>query len=113
LNNFSEKILRLRNWEREFFPKNASCLFYDVIFAIASHRYMQKDLSVKDLCTLIPHSPRAIKYAADHLVEDGWCYWQNSQADRRVRYLISTDKLFELISQYEAEFAAVLLKREM
>ncbi len=102
--SFSAALLRLRDWERSNFPNRGHRITFDIVISVASHESSSKKLTLKELQSMLPYSPRTIKYEVSRLIEEGWFQLERSLSDRRSKYVSVSLKLKKLLLIYKENF---------
>ena len=71
-NNFViiEAIFNLHQWVKENLPIENSLIAYDLILLLSIHSYSNNTVSVKNLFASLPHSPTAVRYHYQRLLND-------------------------------------------
>jgi hypothetical protein len=99
--NFAEFLWQARKWEYANFPSSQSRILFDILLLVEAYDIKNKNLSIKELQSLLPYSDRGVRYAVKNLIETEYCTLDTSCNDKRVRSLKSTNKLKILFDSYE------------
>jgi hypothetical protein len=99
--NFAEFLWRTREWEYANFPTSQSRILFDILVLVEMYDASNKNLSIKELQSILPYSARGIRYAVEELVNRRYCQLTIAYPDRRVKSLRSTEKLKNLFIAYE------------
>ncbi len=98
-----EAIFNLHQWVKENLPIENSLIAYDLILLLSIHSYSNNKISVKNLFSSLPHSPTAIRYHYQRLINDGWIEHYLDAKDRRIKYVQPTTKFIETINVYNSQ----------
>jgi DNA-binding MarR family transcriptional regulator len=109
-NNFViiEAIFNLHQWVKENLPIENSLIAYDLILLLSIHSYSNNTVSVKNLFSSLPHSPTAIRYHYQRLLNDGWIEHHQDAKDRRIKYVRPSIKFITTINVYNLEAKKLL-----
>ena len=67
-------------------------------------------LTVKQLYAQLPHSQSATRHHFDFLLDEGWLHLEDDDSDRRIRYVVPSEKLVRQIMVWEEKCSQVLDK---
>jgi len=106
-------LAELRAWEFENLPFFGTVTGSYLYHKIAERSLAQREpinRSLKDLHYSSSVSERAIRLKLREFERDGLIESKSSEEDGRVRYLIPTEKFYEMVYQHSCEFDRIFSK---
>lgn len=112
-NNLFHTLLELRAASLATLPVTAqvaSRIRYDIILLLSASWSRDECLTIKQLYAQLPHSQSAIRHHFDFLLDGGWLHLEDDDSDRRIRYVVPSEKLVRQIMAWEEKCSQVLDK---
>jgi DNA-binding MarR family transcriptional regulator len=103
-------IFNLQKWVKENLPIENSIVAYDLILLLSIHSYSNSKITVKHLFTSLPHSPTAVRYHYQRLLDDGWIEHSLEPNDKRIKYVRSTTKFIKIINAHTKATKEIIIK---
>lgn len=101
LRSFVEGALAVRRWERNFVPFSSPQIALDIALYATASRLQNRFIVSKSVHLTVGHSVDRVREVVMELVSGGWLAKVPHPIDRRIRLLEATDKLVQLMSEYE------------
>lgn len=103
LYGFVEGALALRRWEKEFVPFSSPQIALDIALYATAARLKNRLVVSKSVHLTVGYSSDRVRELLGALVADGWIEKTEHPSDRRIRLIQASDKLMELMSEYEKQ----------
>ena len=100
LQQITEAMLTVRDWEEENLPIERSALAYDLLAVTAHHTVVGTPLSLKHLFTLLNYSEAGVRKQMRRCIRDGWIDLESVSNDKRVRVVVAQPKLLLALKEY-------------
>lgn len=98
---FTEKILKVRAWEKEKLPSiEQSVLAFDIFLTISYYTLLGEPLSLKQLFLSVDFSEAGVRIHLRRLLRDNWCVLVSAKHDRRLRYVVAQPKMLYGLADY-------------
>ena len=81
-------------------PIQNSLVAYDLLLLLASHHFEEKQLTVKQLYSSLPHSYTAIRRHYNRLIEKGYLTHSDDPFDARIKYVCVSDGFVEILTAF-------------
>jgi len=89
-------------------PLNGSIVALDILLAL----YLSRKLKVKELFHSLPHSYTAVRYHYNRLLLGDWINVEDDLTDRRIKYLLPSEKLVEAFKFFSLDIKEELIYRK-
>ena len=106
--NFIQRMLALRNCSKNHLPINDSIIAYDLILFIANCYYENQPITVKELFNTQPYSYTAVRQHYKRLLDNQYITQKSHENDKRIKYILPTDKLINAVNNYSKNASKVL-----
>ena len=106
--NFIQLMLALRSCSKKHLPINDSIIAYDLILFIANCYYENRPITVKELFNTQPYSYTAVRLHYKRLLANQYITQKLLENDKRIKYILPTDKLINAVNNYSKNASIVL-----
>ena len=92
-------LLAIKDWEKTNLPSTDSGLSHHIFLLIAHHSLSGTHLTLNQLYFSINYSVTGIRKQLFRLIENEWCYLKAGNIDKRVKFIIASEKMILLFER--------------
>ena len=93
---------KLRQALAPVLPYGPSLIPTDILITVSVHHETGRPLTMKQLLAMLPYSVTGVRYNLAQLIADGWITKERRGEDRRLVFLIPSDRLREAFAEVRA-----------
>ena len=103
-------LLYIREWEKAQLPSPKSALAYELFLLVAHHTLSETPLTLDQLFLSMDYTETAIRRQLNTLIAGAWCELVAGNSDKRLKHVVATQKMIDLIDKYGLLFCDLLLQ---
>jgi hypothetical protein len=92
-------LLAIKDWEKTNLPSTDSGLSHHIFLLIAHHSLSGTHLTLNQLYFSINYSVTGIRKQLFRLIKNEWCYLEASNVDKRVKFIVASEKMILLFER--------------
>ena len=92
-------LLAIKDWEKTNLPSTDSGLSHHIFLLIAHHSLSGNHLTLNQLYFSINYSVTGIRKQLFRLIKNEWCYLEASNVDKRVKFIVASEKMILLFER--------------
>ena len=92
-------LLAIKDWEKTNLPSTDSSLSHHIFLLIAHNSLSGTHLTLNQLYFSINYSVTGIRKQLFRLIKNEWCYLEASNIDKRVKFIVASDKMILLFER--------------
>ena len=92
-------LLAIKDWEKTNLPSTDSGLSHHIFLLIAHHSLSGNHLTLNQLYFSINYSVTGIRKQLFRLIKNEWCYLEASNIDKRVKFIVASEKMILLFER--------------
>jgi len=92
-------LLVIKDWEKTNLPSSDSGLGHHIFLLIAHHSLSGSHLTLNQLYYSINYSVTGIRKQLFRLIKNKWCYLEASDFDKRVKFIVASEKMMLLFER--------------
>jgi len=96
---FTASLLAIKDWEKNNLPSTDSGLSHHIFLLIAHHSLSGNHLTLNQLYFSINYSVTGIRKQLFRLIKNEWCYLEASNIDKRVKFIVASEKMILLFER--------------